>query len=152
MEIKVQINGKKEILEISPDEYLVEVLRKYGYLSVKKACDTGSCGVCSILIDDKPILSCSYLAVRAEGKNITTIEGLEEEAKLVGGLLVDEGVDQCGYCSPGLILTVIGMKKEMEKPSKEKITHYLNGNLCRCTGYVGQLRGIMKYMEVQEWS
>lgn len=149
MEINVHINGVKQTLEIKPDEYLVEALRRYGYLSVKKACDTGSCGVCSILIEDKPTLSCSYLAVRADGKPITTIEGVQEEAKLLGELLVDEGVDQCGYCSPGLILTVIGMKKEMENPSEEKVTHYLNGNLCRCTGYVGQLRGIMKYMEVQ---
>ena len=149
MEINLHINGVKKTLDIKPDEYLVEVLRRYKYLSVKKACDTGSCGVCSILIDDKPILSCSFLAVRADGKKVTTIEGVKEEAELVGGLLVDEGVDQCGYCSPGLVMTVIGMKKEMEDPSEEKITHYLNGNLCRCTGYVGQLRGILKYMEVQ---
>lgn len=149
MEINLHINGIKKAIEVKPDEYLVETLRRYGYLSVKKACDTGSCGVCSILIDDKPTLSCSFLAVRVAGKHITTIEGVEEEAKLLGEYLVDEGVDQCGYCSPGLILTVIGMKKEMEDPSQEKITHYLNGNLCRCTGYVGQLRGIMKYMEVQ---
>lgn len=149
MEINLHINGVKKTLAINPDEYLVEVLRRYKYLSVKKACDTGSCGVCSILIDDKPILSCSFLAVRADGKKVTTIEGVKEEAELVGGLLVDEGVDQCGYCSPGLVMTVIGMKKEMEDPSEEKITHYLNGNLCRCTGYVGQLRGILKYMEVQ---
>jgi len=149
MEINIHINGIKKTLDIKPDEYLEEVLRRNGYLSVKKACVTGSCGVCSILLEEKPVLSCSYLAIRADGKHITTIEGVQEEAKLLGNYLVDEGVDQCGYCSPGLILTVIGMKKEMENPSKEKITHYLNGNLCRCTGYVGQLRGIMKYMEVQ---
>lgn len=149
MEITVHINGVKKTLDVNPDEYLVEVLRRYGYLSVKKACDTGSCGVCSILINDKPTLSCSFLAVRADGMKVTTIEGVKEEAELVGGLLVDEGVDQCGYCSPGLVMTVIGMKKEMEDPSEEKITHYLNGNLCRCTGYVGQLRGILKYMGVQ---
>lgn len=149
MEINLHINGIKKTIEVRADEYLVEALRRYGYISVKKACVTGSCGVCSILIDDKPTLSCSYLAVRANGKQITTIEGVQEEAKYLGGLLVDQGVDQCGYCSPGLILTVIGMKKEMDNPTEDKITHYLNGNLCRCTGYVGQLRGIMKYMEVQ---
>lgn len=149
MEINLHINDIKKIFKIKPDEYLVDVLRRYGYLSVKKACDTGSCGVCSILIDDKPTLSCSYLAVRADGKHITTIEGVEEEAEILGGYLVNEGVDQCGYCSPGLILTVIGMKKEMENPCEEKISHYLNGNLCRCTGYVGQLRGIKKYMGVE---
>lgn len=148
MQVNVIINGAKKTLDIKPDEYLVEVLRRYDYLSVKKACDTGSCGVCTILIDDKPILSCSFLAVRAEGRKITTIEGVQEEANIVGAYLVDEGVDQCGYCSPGLVMTLIGMKKEMTEPTEEKITRYLNGNLCRCTGYVGQLRGIKKYMEV----
>lgn len=148
MQVNVTINGAKKTLDIKPDEYLVEVLRRYDYLSVKKACDTGSCGVCTILIDDQPVLSCSFLAVRADGRKITTIEGVQEEANIIGEYLVDEGVDQCGFCSPGLIMTLIGMKKEMTDPTEEKITRYLNGNLCRCTGYVGQLRGIKKYMEV----
>ncbi len=149
MNINITINGIKKVFEIKADEYLVEVLRRYGYLSVKKACDTGSCGVCTILIDGKPTLSCSYFAIRASNKAITTIEGISEEEKKLGGFLVDEGVDQCGYCSPGLILTVIAMKKELHDPSEKEISQYLTGNLCRCTGYVGQLRAIMKYMEVE---
>lgn len=148
MNINVTVNNKKMIFQIKEDEYLVEVLRRYGYLSVKKACDTGSCGVCSILIDGKPTLSCSYFAVRANNKAITTIEGIGEEEKILGELLVGEGVDQCGYCSPGLILTVIAMKKELNNPSELEVSQYLTGNLCRCTGYIGQLRAIMKYMEV----
>ncbi len=148
MNINVTVNNKKMIFQIKEDEYLVEVLRRYGYLSVKKACDTGSCGVCSILIDGKPTLSCSYFAVRANNKAITTIEGIGEEEKILGELLVEEGVDQCGYCSPGLILTVIAMKKELNNPSELEVSQYLTGNLCRCTGYIGQLRAIMKYMEV----
>lgn len=150
MIINVHINGTKKSFDIKPDEFLVEVLRRYGYLSVKKACDTGSCGVCSVLLDGKPVLSCSYFAARADNKNITTIEGISDTEKKLGELLVDEGVDQCGYCSPGLILTVIAMKKELKNPTKKDISQYLTGNLCRCTGYVGQLRAIMKYMEVAE--
>jgi carbon-monoxide dehydrogenase small subunit len=146
--INLTVNNKKVSFDIKADEYLVEVLRRYGYLSVKKACDTGSCGVCTILIDGKPILSCSYYAIRANNKAITTIEGISEEGKKLGEFLVDEGVDQCGYCSPGLILTVIAMKKELINPTEKEISQYLTGNLCRCTGYVGQLRAIMKYMEV----
>lgn len=150
MIINTTINGLKKSLDIKPDEYLVDVLRRYGYLSVKKACDTGSCGVCTILVDEKPVLSCSYYAMRAENKRITTVEGVTEEEKKLGEYLVDEGVDQCGFCSPGLVLTVIAMKREMKEPTKEKISEYLTGNLCRCTGYVGQLRGIMRYMGVSE--
>lgn len=150
MIINLHINGAKKSFDIQSDEYLVEVLRRNGYISVKKGCDTGSCGVCTVLIDGSPTLSCSFLAARADNKHITTIEGISLEEKKLGELLVDEGVDQCGYCSPGLILTVIAMKKELKNPTKEKITQYLTGNLCRCTGYVGQLRAIMKYMEVQE--
>ncbi|MBU5311116.1 2Fe-2S iron-sulfur cluster binding domain-containing protein [Tissierella carlieri] len=150
MIINLYINGCKKSLDVRPDEYLSEVLRRYGYLSVKRACDTGCCGVCTILIDGKPILSCSYFAVRAENKHITTIEGISDEEKKLGELLVSEGAEQCGYCSPGLILTVIAMKNELKNPTKRDISQYLTGNLCRCTGYVGQLRGIMKYMEVKE--
>ena len=148
MNINLTVNNKKVSFDIKADEYLVEVLRRYGYFSVKKACDTGSCGVCTVLIDGKPTLSCSYYAIRANNKDITTIEGISEEGKKLGEFLVDEGVDQCGYCSPGLILTVIAMKKELINPTEKEVSQYLTGNLCRCTGYVGQLRAIMKYMEV----
>ena len=148
MNINLTINGIKKTFDIKPDEYLVEVLRRYGYLSVKKACDTGSCGVCTILVDGSPILSCSYFAARANNKSLTTIEGIAKEEQLLGTFLVDEGADQCGYCSPGLILTVVAMKKELINPTEKEVSQYLTGNLCRCTGYVGQLRGIMKYLEV----
>lgn len=147
MKIDLTINQKKKTLEIKADETLVQALRNHGYLSVKEACMTGSCGVCTVILDEKPVLSCSYLAARAHGKSVTTIEGIGDEAKKLGGLLVDEGVDQCGYCSPGLILTVAAMKKELKNPTEEEVKHYLTGNLCRCTGYLGQLRAIMKYLE-----
>lgn len=149
MIIKVNINGVNKAFDIEPHEFLIDVLRRNGYLSVKRGCDTGACGVCTVLIEGAPTLSCSFLAARADGKKILTIEGVQEQAKEVGSYLVSEGVDQCGYCSPGLILTTISMKSQLENPTEESIKHYLAGNLCRCTGYVGQLRAIKKYMGVE---
>lgn len=149
MIIKVDINGVKKTFDIKPHEYLLDVLRNNGYLSVKRGCDKGACGVCTVLVDGEPTLSCSFLAARADGKEIITIEGVQDQAKEVGEFLVSEGVDQCGYCSPGLILTVIAMKKQLENPTEESIKQFLSGNLCRCTGYVGQLRAIKKYMGVK---
>ncbi|WP_242947307.1 (2Fe-2S)-binding protein, partial [Clostridium haemolyticum] len=86
--------------------------------------------------------SCSYLAVRAEGHTITTIDGVQDKAKEIGEFLAAEGAEQCGYCSPGFVMNVIGMEKELKNPTEEEIQHYLVGNLCRCSGYVGQLRAL----------
>lgn len=148
MIIEVTINQKKMKMEVAYDEFLVDTLRKYGFLSVKKGCDTGSCGLCTVWVDEKPVLSCSTLSVKVNGKNITTIEGLEREAKEFAQFLVSEGAEQCGFCSPGFIMTVLAMQKELKNPTEEDITHYLAGNLCRCTGYVGQLRAVKKYLGV----
>jgi carbon-monoxide dehydrogenase small subunit len=149
MRIDVTINGVAKVLEFEPHEYLLDVLRKYGYLSVKRGCDTGSCGLCTVLVEGLPVLSCALLAAKVEGQAITTIEGVRGEAKEVAEFLVAEGVDQCGFCSPGFLMTILAMKKELTNPSDEQIKHYLAGNLCRCSGYVGQLRGIKKYLEVK---
>ncbi|QZY54050.1 (2Fe-2S)-binding protein [Crassaminicella profunda] len=148
MKINVKINHKEMELEVGCDEFLVDVLRKYGFLSVKKGCDTGSCGLCTVWIDEIPVLSCATLAPTVNGKNITTIEGVQEEARDFAEFLVKEGAEQCGFCSPGFIMTVLAMKKELKNPTEEEIVHYLTGNLCRCTGYVGQLRAVKKYMGV----
>lgn len=148
MKINLTINNEIKKLEIEYDEFLVDTLRKYGYLSVKKGCDTGSCGLCTIWLDNKPVLSCSTLSVRADGKSITTIEGIQEEASEFARFLVKEGAEQCGFCSPGFIMTVLAMKRELDNPTEDDIIHYLTGNLCRCTGYVGQLRAVKKYMGV----
>lgn len=148
MQIKVSINGLPKVLEFEPHEYLLDVLRKNGYLSVKRGCDTGSCGLCTVLVDGLPILSCALLTAKVEGQSITTIEGVQQEARKVADFMVAEGVDQCGYCSPGFVLTVLAMKTELTNPTEDEIKHYLTGNLCRCTGYVGQLRAIKKYLEV----
>ncbi|WP_432401514.1 (2Fe-2S)-binding protein [Wukongibacter sp. M2B1] len=149
MKINVIINNQPTELETLYDEFLADTLRRYGFLSVKKGCDTGSCGLCTVWLDDKPVLSCSTLSVRANGKNITTIEGVQEEANEFAYFLVNEGAEQCGFCSPGFIMTVLALKREMENPTEEDIIHYLTGNLCRCTGYLGQLRAVKKYLGVE---
>ncbi len=148
MLITLNINGKNKQLEVAPDEYLVDTLRKVGNLSVKRGCDTGCCGLCSIWIDERPTLSCMTLSARMNNKKITTIEGLNKEAEEFAKILVAEGAEQCGFCSPGFIMTVLAMKKELENPTEEEIIHYLTGNLCRCTGYMGQLRAIKTYLGV----
>ena len=102
-------------------------------------------------IDGKSRLSCSVLAASVEGSEITTLEGVEEEAAEFGAFLANEGAEQCGFCSPGFIMNVLAMKRELQNPSLEEIKEYLAGNLCRCTGYMGQLRAIQKYMEVKGW-
>jgi len=147
MTIQLNINGKTEIFEIEAGDMLVDVLRDGGHTEVKKGCDTGSCGVCTVLMDGAPILSCACLAAKADGREITTIRGLEEEAEEFARFLAAEGADQCGFCAPGFAVTVIAMKRELVSPTDEDIKHYLAGNLCRCSGYEGQLRAIKKYLE-----
>ena len=148
MKIEAIINNRPIQLDIECDEFLVDTLRRYGYLSVKKGCDTGTCGLCTVWVDGKPTLSCATLSARVDGKNITTIEGVQEEARGFAEFLVAEGAEQCGFCSPGFIMTVLALKREIKSPTEEEIMHYLTGNLCRCTGYVGQLRAVKKYLEV----
>lgn len=147
MTITCTINNEQKVLELNAGEMLAEVLRNNGYTEVKIGCDTGSCGLCTVLVDGKPVLSCSFLAHRAEGRIITTIKGKQKEAADFAAFLIAEGADQCGFCSPGFALTVLAMKEELKDPKEEDIRHYLAGNLCRCTGYEGQLRAIRKYLE-----
>ncbi len=152
MLIETTINNRRMALAIDPDEYLVDTLRKAGFLSVKRGCDTGSCGLCTVWVEGKPVLSCSTLAIRMSGKKITTIEALQDEALEFARFMADEGAEQCGFCAPGFTMTVLAMKRELKDPTEEEIKHYLNGNLCRCTGYVSQLRAIKKYMGVKDES
>lgn len=149
MTIELWLNGKKVKDEIEPDEMLLPFVRRHGCLSVKCGCDTTNCGLCTLWVDGVPMLSCSVLAARANGKKITTLEGVQEEAKEFTDLLAEEGADQCGYCSPGFIMNVMAMKKELQNPTMEEIADYLKGNLCRCTGYMSQMRALKKYMGVE---
>lgn len=150
MNIELTINGSTETYSVRPDEYLLETLRNHHFYSVRRGCETTSCGVCTILVDGKPVASCSFLSVRAQGHKITTVEGIQEEAAKLAELFGDEGADQCGYCNPGLALAVYAMKQQLKNPTDEDIRHYLVGNLCRCSGYVAQHAAIKKYMEVSQ--
>ena len=147
MEIKLTLNGKPLCAEIEPDLMLIDFLRSHGCYSVKRGCETSACGLCTVLMDGKPILSCSMLAARADGRCIDTLEGLQEEAADFVGFIADEGAEQCGFCSPGLVMNTIALLRENPHPTDEEILAYLAGNLCRCSGYESQLRGIRAYLD-----
>lgn len=146
MEIQFKLNGKVVCSQIDASTLLLDMLREKGCYSVKRGCETSNCGLCTVWLNGTPVLSCSVLAARADGCEVTTMEGLQEEAKEFGEFLAKEGAEQCGFCSPGFILNVLAMVKELENPDEQSIKEYLVGNLCRCTGYAGQLRAIKKYL------
>lgn len=150
MQITVTLNGRRCTDEVAPDMTLYSYLRQKGCYSVKCGCETSSCGLCTVHFDGEPVLSCSMLAVRADGHSVTTLEGVEQEALEFGKFLADEGGEQCGFCSPGFIMNVLAMVKELPDPTDEQIKHYLAGNLCRCTGYQSHLRAIKKYLAAKQ--
>lgn len=147
MQITMMINGQRITDDIKPDMLLLDFLRAHGCYSVKRGCETSNCGLCTVWLDGKPILSCSMLAVRCDGHAVTTLEGVEQEVHEFADYMAKQGAEQCGFCSPGLIMNVLAMKKELQQPTREAINHYLAGNLCRCTGYMGQLRAIEAYLQ-----
>ena len=146
MEIKLKLNGKNITASVEADTVLLDFLRNHGCLSVKRGCDTSNCGLCTVLTDGKPILSCSTLAVRADGHEIFTLEGLQAEASDFVGFIADQGADQCGFCNPGFVMNTIALLRENPDPTDDEIRAFLAGNLCRCSGYDGQLRGIRAYL------
>ena len=146
MEIKLKLNGKNIAASVEADTVLLDFLREKGCLSVKRGCDTSNCGLCTVLMDGKPILSCSTLAVRSDGHEIFTLEGLQAEASDFVGFIADQGADQCGFCNPGFVMNTIALLRENPDPTDDEIRAFLAGNLCRCSGYDGQLRGIRAYL------
>ena len=146
MILKCFINGKAVTADISPDMALLEFVRSQGCYSVKRGCETSNCGLCTVWVDGTPVLSSSTPAMRVEGKKVTTLEGLQKEAEEFGRFLGGEGAEQCGFCAPGFVMNVLAMVRELEDPTEEEIKEYLAGNLCRCTGYAGQIRAIQKYL------
>lgn len=150
MELKFTLNGKKVATIIEADSLLIDVVRDLGCLSVKRGCETSNCGLCTVFVNDKPVLSCSVLAARVEGQKVITLEGLQDEAKDFGTFVANQGAEQCGFCNPGFMMNAIAMFRENEDPSDEEILAYLTGNLCRCTGYEGQLRSIKAYIEYKK--
>ena len=147
MEIKLKLNGRNIIASVEADTVLLDFLRDKGCLSVKRGCDTSNCGLCTVLMDGTPVLSCSMLAARADGHSVTTLEGLQEEAADFVGFIADQGADQCGFCNPGFVMNTIALLRENPDPTDDEIRAYLAGNLCRCSGYEGQLRGIRSYLD-----
>ena len=150
MQISLILNGKKIVDEISPDMLLLDFVRNHDCYSVKCGCETANCGLCTVFFDEKPILSCSVLAARADGHKVDTLEGLQKEAEEFGTFIADQGAEQCGFCNPGMIMNAIALFRENPDPSDEEIKEYLAGNLCRCSGYEGQMRGIKAFLEYKK--
>ena len=146
MEIKIKLNGKVIAAEIEADAILLDFLRDHGCFSVKRGCDTSNCGLCTVMMDGKPVLSCSMPAARADGHEIHTLEGLQEEAADFIGFIADQGAEQCGFCNPGFVMNTIALLRENPDPTDDEIRAFLAGNLCRCSGYEGQLRSIRNYL------
>lgn len=150
MEIKVKLNGKFVSGNIAPDMLLIDFLRDHGCYSVKRGCETSNCGLCTVLMDQTPVLSCSMLAARADGHEVQTLEGLQDEAAEFAGFIADQGADQCGFCNPGFVMNTIALLRENPDPSDDEIRAYLAGNLCRCSGFVSQTTSILKFLKYKK--
>ncbi|MDO4178421.1 MAG: 2Fe-2S iron-sulfur cluster-binding protein [Phascolarctobacterium sp.] len=146
MEVKINVNGRMITDSVDADLLLMDFLRKHGCYSVKCGCETTNCGLCTVFMDNVPVLSCSVLAVRAAGHKIVTLEGLKDEASAFIGFIADQGADQCGFCNPGFVVNTVALLRENPDPTDDEIRAYLSGNLCRCSGYEGQLRGIRAFL------
>lgn len=150
MDISIKLNGRSIKCDIDPDMLLIDLVREHGCYSVKRGCETSNCGLCTVLMDGKPVLSCSMLAARADGHEVYTLEGLQEEADEFAGFIADQGTEQCGFCNPGYVMNMVALLRENPDPTDDEILHYLAGNLCRCSGYEGQLRGFRAYLDYKK--
>jgi aerobic carbon-monoxide dehydrogenase small subunit len=143
--IETTINGRHYSLEVEPRKTLLAVLRDQLLLTgTKEGCGTGDCGACTVLLDGQPVTSCLMLAVEADGREVITIEGIasDGELHLVQQALVEVGGMQCGFCTPGFVLSIVALLEENPKPSEDEIRRALAGNLCRCTGYTKIIEGV----------
>ena len=138
MKIDLNLNGKDVTWEIDPGETLLAALRRFGCVSVKRGCETGDCGACTVLLDGQPVNSCVVAAPRVRGQHVTTLEGLlgDRLMRRLQKALVEAAAVQCGYCSPGMLVSLYALLKSGEPADEASIRHALTGNLCRCTGYV----------------
>lgn len=151
-EIKLTVNGKKYQLEVAPNELLLNVIRERLFLTgAKYGCGIGECGACTILVHGRSYLSCLIPAVAADGWEITTIEGLAEGDKLapLQQAFIDEGAIQCGFCTPGMVMTATALLNENPDPDQDQIKDYLRGNHCRCTGYIAIVKAVQAAAEIQ---
>ena len=146
MLVDIKLNGKSVKADVACDMTLYDFVREHGCYSVKCGCETSNCGLCTVFLNDKPVLSCSVLAVRADKCSVTTLEGLQEEAAEFVTFIADQGAEQCGFCNPGYIVNIVALLRENPDPTAEEILEYLSGHLCRCTGYQSQLRSIRNFL------
>ena len=149
MKLKFYLNNTEVTWDVEPNEYLSQALRRNGILSVRIGCDETVCGSCTVLVDDKPVLSCGVLTLKVKGKHVTTVEGIQEEASRLADFVADEGGDQCSFCGVGLALTVHALRKEIKNPTDEQIIDYLKGSLCRCSGYQSHFLAVKKFLEAE---
>ena len=143
--VRLEVNGRAETLMIDDHEVLLDVLRReLGLASVREGCGVGVCGACTVLLDGAPVSACLLLAARLEGRAVLTVEGLGSEQALhpVQAAFLEAGALQCGYCTPGLVLSVAALLGEFPAPSPETVRAYLSGNLCRCCAYPDILRAV----------
>jgi carbon-monoxide dehydrogenase small subunit len=150
MRIELNLNGKPLQAEIQPDTLLIDLVRKQGCYSVKRGCETSNCGACTVWMDEQPVLSCGVLAARAAGHRVVTLEGMQGEAEEFAKFLAAQGADQCGFCNPGYVMNAMALFRENADPTEEEIRAYLAGNLCRCSGYESQIRGIQAYLAYKQ--
>ena len=137
--VQLNVNGEDHVLEVGRRSTLLDVLReRLDLTGAKYGCGTGDCGACMVLVDDEPVTSCTYLVTRAEHKRVITIEGLTEDGRLnpLQQAFVDAGAVQCGFCTPGMIITATALLRKNPHPTRDEIAASLDHNLCRCTGYV----------------
>lgn len=145
MELELKVNGKTYSLEVDPESRLLDVLRdELGLTGAKEGCGEGECGACTVILDDLAVNSCLVLAVQARGKKILTVEGLAENGELdrMQQAFIDNGAIQCGYCTPGMLMSAKALLLREPNPTEEEIRTALSGNLCRCTGYVNIVNAV----------
>ncbi len=148
--VQCTVNGIDVAEYVDPGESLLEMLRnRLGLTSVKKGCEVGECGACTVIVDGETIDSCIYLAVWAEGRNIRTLEGLEKNGELtrIQEAFIEEGAVQCGFCTPGFIMSATVLLEKGEVLTREAIKKQMSGNLCRCTGYQNIVNAVEKVMK-----
>jgi len=150
MRIQLTVNGAKRGFDVEPNTLLLNLLRdEMSLTGTKYGCGIGECGACTVLMDGEAVLACMILAVDADGHRVDTIEGLAEgsEPHPIQQAYLDEGAVQCGYCTPGFIMSTKALLDENPAPTEAEIREYLNGNLCRCTGYVNIVKAVQRAAE-----
>ena len=147
MRIQLTVNGAKRSFDVEPNTLLLNLLRdEMSLTGTKYGCGIGECGACTVLMDGEAVLACMILAVDADGRSVDTVEGLAEggEPHPIQQAYLDEGAVQCGYCTPGFIMATKALLDENPAPTEAEIREYLNGNLCRCTGYVNIVKAVQR--------